>query len=237
MFTRDDHQETFTRRIGLNTQSDFDLVSEKDDSLKREKVCFPFVTLGDVICVMKLTRWLTDRGVRVGSHGFKAHEKLNDLLKECETENDNIIVVGSKRVLDGILDEYQRRSALPYRLDIRAVVHVPSGEDVPEDRDEFRSIVPVIVSRMPGQIGGVVTMIAANHGRAVSYVAKVLRKDELLENIFGDPHFDGWGRNNLPKKFQILLNVPVEHEEMLAGPAQVVDVWPKPSNHTGSPAA
>jgi len=218
MFSRDAAYDRFTRDINKKNATEIEEAGEV--------VCWPFVTLGDILCVIELTKWLGDRNVRVTSHGYKPDRGADDMLARC-AEQDNVIVVGSSRV-SRILSEYQRPSSLPFRVRLTDVVEggdsTTEEKPYPEERHGAESMVPVVVTRRTGRRGGKVTMIAANHGRAVHRAGEILQTEELLKKIFTDSRLAGW-TEAMPSQFQLLLNVEVQDDESFAGYYHLLRVW------------
>jgi hypothetical protein len=231
LFVRNSNQTIFTRYADVNVQSDF----KSNDS--SDEICWPFVAHGDLLATMELHRWLAGQGISVNFGPFKAGDDLHTLL-QMTSGDANVIALGSIRV-NGILDAYQRlplRAArgdapksFPFRLRLYDVVQLDNrekevGTPHEEEKSATMSSVPVVISRRKGAIRNSVTLVASNHGRAVSRACQILTNEDEIHELFQDQRLQPW-LIDLPTNFQILLRVNILAHEDMGGSFSVEDVW------------
>ncbi len=238
LFVRNREQTVFTRHVEINEPAEAAKIQESG-----EEPCWPFVTHGDLEAVIHLLSWLRERNRTVDFKHFRADAPLAEILN-ATADDSHVIVVGSARV-NGLLREYQtlaldrptsrgaRGSAndaqLPFQLRLYDVVQLDEHGRIVRTFEEERrgdsTQVPVVVTRRKGLVENAVTLVGANHGRAVHRVAKELTKVSSLARWFDDPLLRPW-RKHLPPEFQIVLRVRVFDGEQMAGNVAVEAVWP-----------
>jgi len=241
MFFRDANHEVFTRYVKVNSErhlEELGKAADKDHPLEVPKevqtqdICFPFVTLGDILSVYAMAEFLRDHQVPVSIHGYRSDHGFNDLMQHVRTQSDDVLLLGASRT-SGLIAHYEHGLDMPYRIRINDVARVEGDREVVVEEhrhDRLESIVPVVITRMPGNIGGTVTMIVANHGRAVERVTTLLRSEDQLARLYSQALFRGWrdgqadGSVTLPSKFQIVLMVTVLRHEMAATSVNVYDI-------------
>ena len=228
MFVQSKEKTVFTRNVIEN--------SEGAVKLKRgQRIAWPYVTLGDMECSLRLTRFLSVRGVEVKTNGCRPDVPFTELF-ESNSEEMSGIIVGSTRV-NPYLKGYQRLALknasverhFPFRLETFTVDEVDergrkTNRRIGEKKYSTFSHVPAVITRRAGAKGSPVTLIASNHGRAVHRVGEILTEEKHLRKLLTDPLLQAWS-DTLPSQFQIVLRIRVEDDESLAGDYSVEAAW------------
>ena len=128
----------YTRHSLLNTR-------KQVEAEFTERVCRPFVALGDAMCALNLTQWLSLHGVRVTFNWYKAEADLARLEEHLQKEAHDaaVVVLGSSR-LNGLIKEYHDHpfadgtGAFPFHSDDRGVFELSRGGKTISRWDEAR---------------------------------------------------------------------------------------------------
>jgi hypothetical protein len=239
LFERTKDRTKFSRDISLNA-----LAARASDDPTRA-ACFPFLTYGEALSALQLTRWLTRRGVDVDWYPCRFETPFSDLFKHKSPEDSNVIVVGTVRS-NGILADYQsqrffenedlndsaRRNTFLFRIEKERIIKLtdpkqPVGGPWVDEVDGPIHKAWVLISRRRGIRGGVVTMIASNYGRAIDRVTKTLTDPDALDDfmIANHPLPTRWSRV-LPSRFQALVSMRFLDQDGLPLKGDTIaDVW------------
>jgi hypothetical protein len=160
---------------------------------------FHYLSAGEMHCLLSLTRMFHEMGVPVETRESR-HARWQGL------NNANLILLGSPRTNDFLkslqgeyplvvcADRIEHRGTRTYRGQRYA------------DGDLQRMIEYAVITRRPGvQPGCVVTMIAANHGRAIEGAGHILTLENRLQELIA--RMDVEESEALPETFQILMRI------------------------------
>lgn len=173
---------------------------------------FHFTPAGETNCVLSLVRTFAEIGASLDVRNAR-------FFSWADARRSNLILLGSSRInpfvrsLQGDLPISITPVAIEDRGDGSAEPIVYTGQCF-RDGGLERRVEYALVTRRPGPVGGtVVTIISANHGRAIEGAGTFLSDDPHLRGL--EEAFGG----HPPEHFQLLLRV-----EMLDYDEEVVDV-------------
>lgn len=160
---------------------------------------FHYLSAGEMHCLLSLTRMFHEMGVPVETRNSR-HATWQGL------NNANLILLGSPRTNDFLkslqgeypllvcADRIEHRGVRTYRGQRYA------------DGDLQRMIEYAVITRRPGvQPGCVVTMIAANHGRAIEGAGHILTLENRLKELTARMGVEE--PEALPETFQFLMRI------------------------------
>lgn len=199
LFQTDEERTVFTRNVNLN----------EDRALPNpELASYPFVTVGEVMAMLHLTKWLTSKHISVIHQSYEHESHISDPVQNFTTANG--IILGAPQI-NGVLEEYQREKSFRFVLENRQILDLFTGETTYAERTVVSGhldISRVLVSRRPGMRGGVITLISANKGRAIQRIAESLTTESELKAMFQREPFASW-EQALPPSFQLLFGVEI----------------------------
>ncbi len=206
LFFRDDHGH-YVRDWHVN-----DLASGPDDLRKRLPLegfgplhpSFHYLSTGEVHCMLSVSRMFHEMGVPVETRNCR-------ISSWNELSNANLILLGSPRTNTFLstLQGDEPFSITPDRIDNRA----PEENEATIyegrrylDGKLMRMTEYALVTRRPGLSPGcAVTMIAANHGRAIEGAGHFLTLEDRVQSVI-----EGMGlarSAKMPPHFQLLMRV------------------------------
>jgi hypothetical protein len=225
LFFWDQEGRRYIRYLDLNDES-----SALDAARIREKIpaghparelqpCFHYHSGGETQAQRILRKWFEHQG--------NVEVKLSRECVERDVWKHNIVVLGNSRTnrflktlqegLTFVLDEkkltvqeHNHKSAYDC-FDLQASLKEPSG-----------SYLYATVTRRPSIVDQRwVTMIAANHGRAIEKLAESLTTPNALHQIYSRLPFDRSAP--LPTYFQLLFRIQMIDYELAPGEPELVD--------------
>ena len=201
--------ETYVRNLYVNdpAQGPRKLVEKLPELRARELVpSFHYLDVGEVNSMFIFMQFFNDLGARVGVRNAR-------ITSWHEMRYSNLVMVGCTRTnffmdmlqekTDFIITEDEIRNLSPRDAEFSSYKGVRYSDSKLQRFREY-----VLVTRRPGtnQDKSTLTMIAANHGRAIegatSYLTSESEVSKLLSTINVDPL-----HSELPQRFQILLGV------------------------------
>ena len=218
LFFRDD-AGTYLRNIYVNSLSGG--LEEIRERLKIEEThrlnpSFHFLASGEVHAMLSLIRLFAQLGLplTVRNSRFTSWNELR---------SSNLILLGSSRT-NSFLDSFQGGNNFVITADEIRNLEPHEGEERVYVGQRYmdgkleKVVEPVVVTRRPGLIRGTaVTMISANHGRAIEGVGNFLTLEADLARVLESSGLSG--TQDLPEHFQLLLRV-----HMVDFDEEVVDV-------------
>ena len=166
---------------------------------------FHYLSAGEVHCMLSISRMFHEMGIPV--------ETRNSRISSWnELRNANLILLGSPRTntfLSTLQSGREPFSIDPDRIENRA----PEGNEAALyqgrrylDGKLMRMTEYALVTRRPGLSSGcAVTMIAANHGRAIEGAGHFLTLEDRVESVIESMGFPR--APELPPHFQLLMRV------------------------------
>ncbi|MGB8477441.1 MAG: hypothetical protein WCE63_01190 [Acidobacteriaceae bacterium] len=179
---------------------------------------FHYLDIGEVQTTFRLLEFFHELGAQVSVRNGR-------LVSWHEMRHSNLVLVGCPRT-STYVDMLQEESNFMVMEDeIRN--RLPVGGELPSYRGKryldaklHRYREYVLITRRPGAVeGSVVTMIAANHGRAIEAATTCLTSAGELEKLLRILNGNSDPLLILPKRFQILMQV-----EMIDLDDEIVDV-------------
>jgi hypothetical protein len=176
--------------------------------------CFGYQSSGDIVSIYQLERSLTALGIATT-------RVLTRDSVERTVVGKNTVIVGNAR-MNSYVAEFQK--GLEMTVEPKSVRVTTSGKKEPVEYFDYepsieqanrRQCAYGVLTRRPNFYHGkTVTMIAANHGRAIEKIAEYITSDADLEQLWV---MLGPQRSSWPSRFQALFEVEVTRER------QVVD--------------
>ena len=215
LFFRDE-EGNYLRNIYLNDRTaDTDEIRDRL-ALPATKPLLPsfhFVSAGEMNCLLSLTRTFTELGASLDYRNSR-------FFSWADARRANLILLGSMRTNSFVRS---LQGSLPLVMSPTAIEEQGAKGGGPNfwkglrqrDGDLERLVEYALVTRRAGPVAGtMVTMISANHGRAIEGAGNFLSDESHMRGL--EEVFDC---STLPEQFQILLRV-----EMLDYDEEVVDV-------------
>jgi hypothetical protein len=228
LFFWDEKRRCYLRFLDINDESpslDAEQVRARipENHPARELVpCFHYQSSGETQAQRILRKWFEQQGkVRVEV----------EISRECVEKkvwNHNIVVLGNCRT-NHYLDVLQNGLSIVLEND-SIKVKGGTGEcereyrDLPASpRESAGHFIYAVVTRMPSIVAQCcVTLIAANHGRAIEKVAEFLTATpNSLDELYTRLNFQS--RKPLPNRFQLLFRLQSLDHELVAGKPELVD--------------
>jgi hypothetical protein len=174
---------------------------------------FHFVSAGEMNCLLSLTRTFQELGASLEYRNSR-------FFAWADARHANLILLGGMRTNPFVRS---LQGSLPLVMTPTSIEERGASADYPvrwqgcrhKDGELERLVEYALVTRRAGPVAGTtVTMISANHGRAIEGAGAYLTDESHLLGLE-----EALGRNTLPEHFQLLLKV-----EMLDYDEEVVDV-------------
>jgi len=215
LFFRDD-QGNYLRNIYVNDRTTgVDEIYERSgiDDARQLTPSYHFVSAGEMNCLLSIARTFGELGANVQYRNSR-------FLSWSDVRRSNLILLGSARInpfvrsLQGNLPLVTTADAIEEREPKSGGPARWTGHRF-RDGDLERVVEYALVTRRSGPVSGTaVTMISANHGRAIEGAGKFLTDEYHLRGLE-----EVLGRGDMVREFQLLLRV-----EMLDYDEEVVDV-------------
>lgn len=215
LFFRDE-EGNYLRNIYLNDRTAGTAEIRKRLALPAEKTLLPsfhFVSAGEMNCLLSITRTFNELGASLDCRNSR-------FFAWSDARRANLILLGSMRTNSFVRS---LQGSLPLVMTPTAIEEQDAGRGGSRswtglrqrDGDLERLVEYALVTRRAGPVAGTtVTMISANHGRAIEGAGSFLSDESHLRGLQ-----EIFGSDTLPAQFQILLRV-----EMLDYDEEVVDV-------------
>lgn len=215
LFFRDGEGNYF-RNIYLNDRSAGTREIRERLPLRAEKPLAPsfhFVSAGEMNCLLSLTRTFHELGASL-------EYKNSRFFAWADARRANLILLGGMRTNPFVRS---LQGSLPLVMTPTSIEDRGERPDHPaswqgrrhKDGELERLVEYALITRRAGPVAGTtVTMISANHGRAIEGAGSYLTDEPHLLGLE-----EALGREKIPEHFQLLLKV-----EMLDYDEEVVDV-------------
>jgi hypothetical protein len=214
----DRKNRAYVRYLDLNSDSSdpvevSKLFAGRPHPAKSMIPCFGYQSSGDIVSVYQLERSLNMLGIATT-------RVLTRDSVERDVVGKNTVIVGNAR-MNTYVAEFQKGSEL--MVGPKSVTLATPGKKEPAEYVDYepaeqggrRQCAYGVLTRRPNfNHGKTVTMIAANHGRAIEKIAEYITADGDLEQLW---EMMGQQRSSWPSRFQALFEVEVTRER------QVVD--------------
>lgn len=215
LFYRDE-SGNFVRNIYVNDRATGEAEIKKALGLGEEREFTPtyhFVSAGEMNCLLSVTRMFFQLGASLGLHNSR-------FFSWADLRRANLILIGSSRTNPFVRS---LQGSLPLVLTPHSIEDREAPPEKPvswsgqryRDGDLERLPEYAVVTRRSGPVAGTtLTMITANHGRAIERAGRFITEESHLLGLE-----EAFGGAALPPHFQLLLRV-----EMLDYDEEVVDV-------------
>jgi hypothetical protein len=215
LFFRDGHGRYFRDWDINRIEEGLDQIRKSYPGLESAEVCpvFHYLSAGEMHCVLSITRLFHESHVAVETRNSRNTQWQE--LSQC-----NLVLLGSPRTnifLESLQGEYPL---------VTKGSHIEQSKDRGACRFEGRRFLDgklnrmteyaVITRRRGLRTGSCVTMIAANHGRAIEGAGHVLTLEDRVQEIFDRMGIEA--EEPLPRAFQLLMRVDtVDIDDEVAG--------------------
>jgi hypothetical protein len=217
LFLRSDEGD-FLRNIYVNDLSAArEQLQERFPGLKLDKFrpTFHFASAGEVMCLLSLVRLFTELGVRIETRNSRFSSWT--ALRQA-----NVILLGSART-NSFSDSLQGGNDFVIKADHIANLAPRAGEESVYRGARFtdgkleKLTEYALVTRRPSLTPGCfITLIAANHGRAIEGAGDFLTHEDKLQELLITMQLAE--TDSLPPHFQLLLRVDmIDFDEEVVG--------------------
>ncbi len=198
--------------------------------------CFHYQSSGETQAQRILRKWFEQQGKKVQPDSKVVVEVSRAV--DARVYDRNLVVLGNSRANRFVRD---LQEGLPMVLDDDRIIVQSKPEDKPVEYRDFSEnpkfpggrYIYGVVTRIPSPAPpSCVTLISANHGRAIERLAEFLTNPNKLQELYSQLEWKPGTK--LPSTFQLLFGLkPLDHELIAGEPKlvdRVVEFTPKPSS-------